>query len=253
MKPRRTPLCFFSKASRYWVRSAMIADMSTSLKVVSMAALFWASFRRRAMVRRRRVILTRSSPSPAMRGGAAGRGGAAAGCAARARNASTSPLVMRPSLPEPAPRAVGARFCSSISFAADGIGARTGAGGASGPGAGAGAAAGRATGPSGRGGGRTPAVGLAAGPAIVGVTPASIIPSRAPTSTSLPSSALIEVSTPAVGAVTSTVTLSVSSSTTGSSAATASPGCFIQRAIVAVVTLSPKVGTLISVGIRSVP
>src|SRR5215213_5510822 len=35
--------------------------MSTSLKVVSMAAVFCASFRRRAMVWRSRVIFTRSS------------------------------------------------------------------------------------------------------------------------------------------------------------------------------------------------
>ena len=71
--------------------------------------------------------------------------------------------------------------------------------------------------------------------------------STAPTGTSLPSGATIELSTPAAGAVTSTVTLSVSSSTSGSSAATASPSCFIQRPTVADVTLSPSVGTLISV------
>ncbi len=46
MKPRRTPLCFFSNASRYSLRSAMTALMSTSLKVVSIAALFCASFSR---------------------------------------------------------------------------------------------------------------------------------------------------------------------------------------------------------------
>ncbi len=51
------------------------------------------------------------------------------------------------------------------------------------------------------------------------------------------------------GAFTSTVTLSVSSSTSGSSAATASPAFFSQRATVAVVTLSPSVGTLMSAGI----
>ena len=37
------------------------ALMSTSLKVVSMAAVFCASFSRRAMVWRSRVIFTRSS------------------------------------------------------------------------------------------------------------------------------------------------------------------------------------------------
>ena len=39
----------------------MTADMSTSLKVVSMAAVFWASSRRRAMVALSRLIFTRSS------------------------------------------------------------------------------------------------------------------------------------------------------------------------------------------------
>ncbi len=39
----------------------MTALMSTSLKVVSMAAVFCASFRRRAMVWRSRVMCTRSS------------------------------------------------------------------------------------------------------------------------------------------------------------------------------------------------
>ena len=61
MKPRRTPSCFFSNASRYSLRSAITADMSTSLKVVSIAAVFCASFSRAAMVRRRRVMRTRSS------------------------------------------------------------------------------------------------------------------------------------------------------------------------------------------------
>jgi hypothetical protein len=62
MKPSFTP-CFFSKTSLYWLRRSMTPDMSTSLKVVSMAAVFWASFSRRAMVWRRRVIFTRSSRS----------------------------------------------------------------------------------------------------------------------------------------------------------------------------------------------
>ena len=43
--------------------------MSTSLKVVSMAAVFWASFRRRAMAWRSRVIFTRSSRGSSGRGG----------------------------------------------------------------------------------------------------------------------------------------------------------------------------------------
>ena len=69
---------------------------------------------------------------------------------------------------------------------------------------------------------------------------------RRPRPRCLPARA-IEDSTPADGALTSTVTLSVSSSTSGSSAATVSPCCLIQRATVAVVTLSPSAGTTISV------
>src|SRR3984957_9165836 len=276
MKPRRTPLCFFSKASRYSARRAITADMSTSLKVVSIAAVFWASFNRSAMVRRRRVILTRCSRGSSGRAGAGGRGAGGSG-AGRFRNASTSPLVIRPSLPDPGPIAAGASCCSSISRAAAGRGSWMGWTGGRGTTGGAAAtgAAGRVTGPSGRGGGLIPAGGFAAGRATGAAGAAadggvatgaaateaaagwgaaetaspSSTPSNAPTSTSLPSGKLIAVSTPAVGDETSTVTLSVSSSTSGSSAATVSPGCFIQRAIVAVVTLSPRAGTLISVGI----
>ena len=53
MKPSRTP-CFFSKLSLYSARSAITSLMSTSLKVVSWAAVFCDSFRRSAMVLRRR-------------------------------------------------------------------------------------------------------------------------------------------------------------------------------------------------------
>jgi hypothetical protein len=48
MKPSFTP-CFFSNPSLYFLRRSMTAVMSTSLKVVSMAAVFCASFRRLAM------------------------------------------------------------------------------------------------------------------------------------------------------------------------------------------------------------
>src|SRR5947209_2426633 len=78
-----------------------------------------------------------------------------------------------------------------------------------------------------------------------------MMPSTAPTGTLLPSAALISPSVPATGAGISSVTLSVSSSTTGSSRATASPGCFSQRATVASVIDSPRVGTRISAGIGS--
>ena len=80
----------------------MTRVMSTSLKVVSWAAVFCDSFRRSAMVLRRRVIATFSSRSAWLRG-PAGAAAGAAGLAARASSApSMSPLVTRPSRPVPA-------------------------------------------------------------------------------------------------------------------------------------------------------
>ena len=78
MKPSFTP-CFFSNRSLYWLRSAITALMSTSLKVVSMAAVFCASFSRRAMVWRSRVIFTRSSRAASSAGDGARTCTAAAG------------------------------------------------------------------------------------------------------------------------------------------------------------------------------
>jgi len=82
--------------------------MSTSLKVVSMAAVFCASLSRRAMVARNRVIFTRSSRAASSAGDGARTCTAAAGWAtgvgaeaARSIAAMMSPLVTRPSLPEP--------------------------------------------------------------------------------------------------------------------------------------------------------
>ncbi len=107
MKPSFVP-CFFSNRSLYSLRIAMTSPMSTSLKVVSMAAVVCASFRRRAMVWRRRVIFTRSSRDASSGGDGARAWIAAADCAtgvgaaaARSIAASMSPLVTRPSLPEP--------------------------------------------------------------------------------------------------------------------------------------------------------
>src|SRR5262249_42088378 len=62
-----------------------------------------------------------------------------------------------------------------------------------------------------------------------------------------PTLATMSVSTPASGAETSTETLSVSSSTNVSSFLTASPAFFSHLATVASVTLSPSVGTTMSV------
>src|SRR5581483_6113908 len=148
-----------------------------------------------------------------------------------------SPLVTRPSLPEPG------TVDASTPLSAESL--RTE--GASGASAGAAFGAGEGAG----GGGGAAAAGLAAGAgAAAGLAPAApslIWPSSAPTATVSPSLAAISLSTPADGAGTSMVTLSVSSSTNGSSTATASPAFLNQRPMVASVTDSPRVGTRISV------
>ena len=73
-----------------------------------MAAVFWVSFRRRAMVWRSRVIFTRSSRGASGRGRrrADGRRRRGRGGRRPASAASASPLVMRPSLPVPVTRDV---------------------------------------------------------------------------------------------------------------------------------------------------
>ncbi len=75
---------------------------------------------------------------------------------------------------------------------------------------------------------------------------------RASVATVWPSLATISVRTPAAGAGTSTVTLSVSSSQSISSTLTASPTFLNQVATVASVTLSPRVGTRMSVMVSAV-
>ena len=70
-------------------------------------------------------------------------------------------------------------------------------------------------------------------------------PNNAPTSTTEPSFEFISVKTPVIGDGTSKFTLSVSSSTIGSSASTVSPAFFNHLATVASVILSPRAGTTI--------
>src|SRR5258708_12949948 len=106
-------------------------------------------------------------------------------------------------------------------------------------------AAGAAAGGGGGGAGAAALAGAAAGLAAP-AAPSLICPSNAPTATVSPSLATMSPSVPADGAGTSMVTLSVSSSTSGSSTATASPAFLNQRPIVASVTDSPSVGTRIS-------
>src|SRR4051794_33809792 len=144
-----------------------------------------------------------------------------------------SPLVTRPSFPEPG------TVAASIPLSA-GILRTDGASGASVGGAFAGAG-------GGGGAGAAEALAGAAGLAAAPAAPSLICPSSAPTATVSPSLATISPSVPADGAGTSMVTLSVSSSTKGSSTATASPAFLNQRPIVASVTDSPSVGTRISV------
>ena len=228
MRPRRTP-CFCSNASPCAARSAVTAVMSTSLKVVSIAAVSCASFSRSPARRRRRLMGTRSSRLCAAADGAdsgctaAGTGaaagvtrvgtGAAGGAAsasasgddsgsgpgvgvaadaARATTAaSTSLFSRRPPLPVPS-ISVGSRPCSSSR---------------------------RRT--AGDGGGETlssirETCGSGSG-ATAAASPVSRRPSSAPTSTSVPSTAAISARVPAASALTSTAILSVSSSTSVSS------------------------------------
>src|SRR5262249_12077423 len=128
-----------------------------------------------------------------------------------------SPLVTRPSLPLPG--TVDALTpLSAASLRTDG------ASGASVGGAFAAAGAGCGGGGAGFAAAAGAVAGFAGAPA-----PSLIWPSSAPGATVSPSLTRISESTPAAGAGTSIVTLSVSSSTTGSSTATASPACLNQR------------------------
>ena len=75
--------------------------------------------------------------------------------------------------------------------------------------------------------------------------PSFTTPNKAPISTVSPSFALIDDKVPDKGDGTSTFTLSVSSSTNGSSDLTCSPTCLSHLDTVASVTDSPKDGTKI--------
>ena len=97
------------------------------------------------------------------------------------------------------------------------------------------------------GAGAPPAFGAAAAAAPTAPTE----PSSAPTATVSPVFTAMSASTPEAGALTSKVTLSVSSSTSGSSTLIASPGCLNHLPTVASVIDSPSAGTRISVAISS--
>src|SRR4051812_48728976 len=243
MKPSRAP-CFFSNSSFSRSRSAMTPLMSTSLKVVSMAAVFCASFRRLAMVRRSRVMRTLSSRSARGRG-PAGTAGLAAGAGWAEIDDSaaiTSALVARPSLPLGWIAAAATPLSSASLRVAGPDAARLapdgGGGGDDGAGAGGADAALGA------------AVGTAAGFATTPDAPASIWQSTPPTWTVAPSATARSTTVPADMAFTSTVTLSVSSSHKGWSTVTASPALTSHLETVASVTDSPSAGTLISRAMR---
>ena len=207
--------------------------MSTSLKVVSIAAVFCASFRRRAIVWRSRVMCTRSSRAASSAGdGARICTGAATGvgvAAARSMAAIMSPLVTCPCMPLPATFDGSTPLSAAILRTDGGIGISVDLPGAAGAGFGCSA-------------------GFCGAGAAFGAAPAPslICPSNAPTATVSPSFTAMSESTPAAGAGTSSVTLSVSSSTSGSSTATASPGRLNHLPTVASVTDSPRVGTRMS-------
>ncbi len=235
----------------------MTALISTSLNVVSMAALFWASFRREAMTRRRRVIGTRSSRISSTRGagfaacGADGAEAAGAEAVPVSIAFSTSPLVMRPSLPV-AGIAAGLRLFSSTRRLTAGDSGRDALAAADGAGAdAAGASAGETgAGETGAGVALTSSFLASCFAAGAGLAAAVAFSSRTAITafgiTVSPSPTAWPVITPADGAGTSSVTLSVSSSATASSAATLSPTFLSHRETVASATDSPRGGTMIS-------
>ncbi len=230
-----------------------------------MAAVDCASLSRRAMVWRSLVMRTRSSRE-ASSGADVGRGafgasailGVSAGCdgAPLAMASSTSPFSTWPRLPDPATWST-ATLASASSFAAAGaggilrsvIGVSPATAAALASASLTVACAGIARRLRDRIRLRAWLLALAFAAGLAASPPAPIWPSSAPTPTVSPSLAVISDSVPAAGAGTSIVTLSVSSSTRGSSAAMASPTFLNHLPMVASVTDSPSVGTRISVAI----
>src|SRR4051812_5099802 len=136
-----------------------------------------------------------------------------------------SPLVTRPSLPEPSTLAGSMPVSAAILRTEGASGASAGAtlGGADG------AAVDLTS-------GFASDVAFAAADFAGAPAPSLMLPSNAPTATVSPSLAATSPSVPAAGAGTSIVTLSVSSSTSGSSTATGSPGFLNHLPMVASVT-----------------
>src|SRR5436190_7525550 len=241
MKPSPMPCCFW-KRSLCSARSAITALMSSSLKVVRMAAVCCAWTRRSAIRRRIGLSGTRSSPSARAADGCGAAGTSIrTGRALRSRYASTSSLVSRPPLPEAGTR-VGSRSCSARRRRTAGLSgptprAATGSASASAGARGAAGMAGAGFGVSGAAG-----AGFGAAGAAARAPPSSSMrATSSPTATFSPAAFTMR-STPARSAGSSMLALSVSSSSRMSSGLTASPSCFAQRTMTPSVTDSPSVG-----------
>ena len=120
-----------------------------------------------------------------------------------------------------------------------GIGAASCAAGGSGAGAGAGAG--------------TSTTGEEPLGSLVASAGSAMMASSPPTGTTASSPATMRVRTPEAGEGISVSTLSVETSSSGSSAATVSPSAFSQRVTVPSVTLSPSWGIVTETGMRSTP
>src|SRR5213593_3770390 len=242
MKPSPMPCCFW-KRSLCSARSAITALMSSSLKVVRMAAVCCAWTRRSAIRRRIGLSGTRSSPSARAADGFGAAGTSIrTGRALRSRYASTSSLVSRPPLPEAGTR-VGSRSCSARRRRTAGLSGPTARAAADAASASAGArrAAGAAGAGFGAGSGAAGAGFGAAGAAARAPPSSSMRATSSPTTTFSPAAFTMR-NTPARSAGSSMLALSVSSSSRTSSGFTASPSCFAQRTMTPSVTDSPSVG-----------
>src|SRR6516165_7236117 len=231
--------------------------MSISLKVVRMAALDCAASKRSATRRRSGVILTRSSRSPSVLGGGGSiSAGFEAAPAPPSSTCNTSSLRIRPPAPLPRTRLASIELPSSTRRAtvdtsaprpSEEVTSRRCAG--ADPTAGSGAAAES-------GAGLTADVAAAVGVGLGGAEgwisatdetdPGVMLPKTSPTLTLSPSFRAIWVNFPATGEGTSTVTLSVSRTTSGSSTFAASPSFLFHLLTTASVIDSPSCGTVIS-------
>merc|ERR1719278_2188202 len=203
MKPILIP-CFFTKASWLSFLNCMMLLMSSSLKVVSMALVFWASFSLLAILSLILFILTRCSdlvPAICLVGSAGGIFTTGAAPAAGLGGSGAGGGVTF----------LGAAGIGGGGGGVAGMAAAAAAGGGGGGGA---AAAGAGASAAGLGGGGAP-------PA-----PTFSLRSFVPGDTVAPSSTRSSATTPAAGEGTGTLVLSVSISQRTSSSATLSPTCF---------------------------